>query len=284
MNNSSKDKTETTYNNLGSTSSIIPHIQVIPAKQEAENWIWSYIQKKTCCCQVLVEKDSAKYQCEWFCQKKTSTTSIADYLRMKHRIIEGKEDIETEIVSKQDNNFFLYPYKRKQITNCLLAWLIDNMQVFHIVNNSKFQELFYEAVSQYSVPCKNSLYKKMSEAKEKKSDLVNEFWKKVILVQKWKIKTISERSALVEELTTTTVRSTLQQDNHEHLVRENVTRWLGYTNDGCSLQNKRSRMTHQEDSAEEGITQKDLLNSVIEASNIFRKVEFPSYYDKLKTI
>ncbi|CAG8551976.1 14606_t:CDS:2 [Acaulospora morrowiae] len=164
MNNSSKDKTETTYNNLDSTSSIIPHIQVIPAKREAESWVWSYIQKKTRRCQVLVEKDGVKHQCEWFCQKKTSTTSIAGHLRMKHRIIEGKEDIETEIVSKQDDNFFLDPYKRERITNCLLAWLIDDMQAFHVVNNSKFQELFYEAVPQYSVPCKNSLYKKMSEA------------------------------------------------------------------------------------------------------------------------
>ncbi|CAG8490447.1 5123_t:CDS:10, partial [Diversispora eburnea] len=37
-------------------------------------------------------------------------------------------------------------------------------------------------------------------------------------------------------------------------------------------------------SVEEGITQEDMLNSVIETSNIFREVEFPGYYDKLKKI
>ncbi|RHZ89269.1 hypothetical protein Glove_16g111 [Diversispora epigaea] len=48
--------------------------------------------------------------------------------------------------------------------------------------------------------------------------------------------------------------------------------------DADSLPKKRSR-TEKEDA-----TQEDLLNSVTEASNTFSKIDFPTYYDKLKTI
>jgi len=39
-----------------------------------------------------------------------------------------------------------------------------------------------------------------------------------------------------------------------------------------------------EESVEEHISQEDLLNSVNETSNTFKQIEFPTYYDKLKTI
>jgi len=97
-----------------------------------------------------------------------------------------------------------------------------------------------------------------------------------------KIDALSERTALVEELTITTVRSTLQRVNQENLVRENVTRQLAGAGGDHSLPNKRPCMIQKEDSAEECTTQEDLLNSIVETSNIFEKV--PSYYDKLKTI
>ncbi|CAG8622025.1 5646_t:CDS:2 [Ambispora gerdemannii] len=48
------------------------------------------------------------------------------------------------------------------------------------------------------------------------------------------------------------------------------------------LPKKRARNTQQE--AEKGITDEDLVDSVIDASNTFGKVEFPSYYSKLKSI
>src|SRR4051812_14158074 len=76
----------------------IPHIQVIPAKRPAESWVWSFVQKRSRCCQILVEDDNGiKHRCEWSCKNKTSTTSIANHLRTKHRIIEGKAE-ESEII------------------------------------------------------------------------------------------------------------------------------------------------------------------------------------------
>ncbi|CAI2195238.1 7020_t:CDS:2, partial [Funneliformis geosporum] len=101
---------------------------------------------------------------------------------------------------------------------------------------------------------------------EKKLELIDDFWTNAISAQKWKIEALSERSALVEELTTTT----------------NVTRQLADMKGDHSLLNKRPSMIQKEDSAKECTTQEDLLNSIIETSNIFEKV--PSYYDKLKTI
>ncbi|CAG8744458.1 9771_t:CDS:2, partial [Funneliformis caledonium] len=103
-------------------------------------------------------------------------------------------------------------------------------------------------------------------SQEKKSELIDDFWTNAISTQKRKIEALSERSALVEELTTTT----------------NVTRQLAGAGGDNSLPNKRPCMIQKEDSAEECATQEDLLNSIIETSNIFEKV--PSYYDKLKTI
>nr|CAG8518446.1 15042_t:CDS:1 [Entrophospora candida] len=48
------------------------------------------------------------------------------------------------------------------------------------------------------------------------------------------------------------------------------------------LPEKRARNTQQE--AEKGITDENLANSVIDVSNTFGRVEFPSYYSKLKSI
>ncbi|CAG8645853.1 7969_t:CDS:2, partial [Dentiscutata heterogama] len=48
------------------------------------------------------------------------------------------------------------------------------------------------------------------------------------------------------------------------------------------LPKKRARNTQQE--AEKDVTDEDLANSVIDTSNTFGKVEFPSYYSKLKSI
>ncbi|CAG8514292.1 12819_t:CDS:2 [Acaulospora colombiana] len=48
------------------------------------------------------------------------------------------------------------------------------------------------------------------------------------------------------------------------------------------LPKKRACNTRQD--VEGGISDEDLVNSVIDASNTFGKVEFPSYYSKLKSI
>ncbi|RHZ50773.1 hypothetical protein Glove_492g19 [Diversispora epigaea] len=56
------------------------------------------------------------------------------------------------------------------------------------------------------------------------SDLVKEFWINTISSQKQKIETLAERSVIMEELTTNTMRSTLQSDIQEHNVRNIVTK------------------------------------------------------------
>ncbi|POG78803.1 hypothetical protein GLOIN_2v1472911 [Rhizophagus irregularis DAOM 181602=DAOM 197198] len=45
-----------------------------------------------------------------------------------------------------------------------------------------------------------------------------------------------------------------------------------------------SRSLKREELAEEDITQEDVLNSVFEVSDTFRKTKFPVYYEKLKSI
>ncbi|CAG8528664.1 6201_t:CDS:10 [Funneliformis mosseae] len=46
----------------------------------------------------------------------------------------------------------------------------------------------------------------------------------------------------------------------------------------------KSTKNRNEESVEKYISQEDLLNSVNETSNTFKQIEFPTYYDKLKTI
>ncbi|CAI2184638.1 16175_t:CDS:2, partial [Funneliformis geosporum] len=89
--------------------------------------------------------------------------NIAGHLRSKHRIIDGKEaeaieDLENERIFPLEQN------KIEKITSRLLAWLIDDMQAFHVIDNIKFREFVKELEPSYPIPCKNSLYKKMSEA------------------------------------------------------------------------------------------------------------------------
>nr|CAG8452896.1 8319_t:CDS:2 [Entrophospora candida] len=62
--------------------------------------------------------------------------------------------------------------------------------------------------------------------KEKKSPLINDFWKAITLVQKRKLVDAIERSVLLDELTTATIYSTFQHDRQEQLVREKITRRL----------------------------------------------------------
>ncbi|CAB4425104.1 unnamed protein product [Rhizophagus irregularis] len=67
---------------------------------------------------------------------------------------------------------------------------------------------------------------------EKKSPLIIDFWKTIISVQKRKLVDSVECIVLLNELTTSAIRSTLQNDiNQVHLVRENVTNCLKYYRD-----------------------------------------------------
>ncbi|CAI2192580.1 7625_t:CDS:2, partial [Funneliformis geosporum] len=51
-----------------------------------------------------------------------------------------------------------------------------------------------------------------------------------------------------------------------------------------AIASKKTKNRNEKESVEERISQEDLLNSVNEVSNTFKQIEFPTYYDKLKTI
>ncbi|CAG8530344.1 407_t:CDS:1 [Cetraspora pellucida] len=161
MNNLLENRIE--VENDQSSRPTTPHMQVIPANQSVESWVWLFVNKQTRCCQVIIEDKSVRHQCKWSCQKKTSTTNIASHLRVKHQIIEGKEEAEVINSETHNRNFLLKQSKINRITYHLIDWLIDDMQAFHVVENRKFQNFVYELESFYSIPCKNSLYKKISE-------------------------------------------------------------------------------------------------------------------------
>ncbi|CAG8536910.1 10370_t:CDS:1, partial [Gigaspora rosea] len=50
--------------------------------------------------------------------------------------------------------------KKDRLTSRLLAWLIDDMLVFNIMENDKFHNFVYEAESHYQIPCQDTLKKK----------------------------------------------------------------------------------------------------------------------------
>ncbi|CAG8579147.1 2076_t:CDS:1, partial [Dentiscutata heterogama] len=140
-------------------------MNVIPANQNVESWVWLFVNKKTQRCQVQIEDNGIKIQCPWSCREKTDTTNIASHLRAKHRIIEGKKEVEISSTTyKTYKNYSLDQNKIERITHHLIDWLIDDMQAFHVVENHKFQNFVHELETFYSIPCRNSLYKKMSEA------------------------------------------------------------------------------------------------------------------------
>ncbi|RIB04204.1 hypothetical protein C2G38_700874 [Gigaspora rosea] len=85
-----------------------------------------------------------------------------------------------------------------------------------IISNEDSSEIAIERASKSLKSMRN----------EKKSYLVNIFWKGATSALKRRIEALCERSALVEELATYAVRSTLQRDIQGYLVRENVTRRL----------------------------------------------------------
>ncbi|CAG8596064.1 10215_t:CDS:2, partial [Diversispora eburnea] len=73
---------------------------------------------------------------------------------------------------------------------------------------------------------------KLVSRKEKKSPLIEEFWKNVTSTQKRKLETISEHTTLMEEHATTVVKLTSQQDQ---IIREKFTSCLKNKDTGeCS--------------------------------------------------
>ncbi|CAG8839326.1 12255_t:CDS:1, partial [Cetraspora pellucida] len=93
-----------------------PHIKVIPANQNAESWVWLFVDKKTRRCQVQIEDNGVKIKCPWYCREKTSTTNIASHLRSKHRIIEEKEKVEISSTCTISKNYSLEQNKIERIT------------------------------------------------------------------------------------------------------------------------------------------------------------------------
>ncbi|CAI2187407.1 13914_t:CDS:2 [Funneliformis geosporum] len=80
---------------------------------------------------------------EWSCKNKTSTTSIANHLRTKHRIIEGRfegAEILPDSENKIENQDPLDQKFIEVITNDLLDWLVDNMQAFHLTPNLEIRQ------------------------------------------------------------------------------------------------------------------------------------------------
>ncbi|CAG8655476.1 772_t:CDS:10 [Funneliformis mosseae] len=82
---------------------------------------------------------------------------------------------------------------------------------------------------------------------EKQSNLVTKFWS----AQQRKFVAITERSVLLEELTTSTIRSTLQQDKQVHLVREKVTGRLEIMEDDCSYKRQEEAKTISDDTEDD---------------------------------
>ncbi|CAG8718506.1 24964_t:CDS:2, partial [Dentiscutata erythropus] len=99
MNNSLNDN-----ENEQSSTPTMPYMNVIPANQNVESWVWLFVNKKSRRCQVQIEDNGIKIQCPWSCREKTSTTNIASHLRAKHQIIEEKKE---------------YPYTGNNIEDCL---------------------------------------------------------------------------------------------------------------------------------------------------------------------
>ncbi|CAG8488102.1 23485_t:CDS:2 [Dentiscutata erythropus] len=118
---------------------------------------------------------------------------------------------------------------------------------------------------------------------EKRSPIVTEFWESFTM-QKRKYTAISERTTVLEHATAV-LKITSQQDQ---LIREGFTSTLeNKIGDGSSKKRLCTTEKEKETVAQETdvvIVQEETLNSVIEASNIFRDVQFPEYYSKLKTI
>ncbi|CAG8725082.1 16036_t:CDS:10, partial [Gigaspora margarita] len=126
--------------------------------------------------------------------------------------------------------------------------------------------------------------------KEKKSAAVVEFWANALSSQKRKFEALSERSAILEEHVNTIMKISSQQ---EIIVREDFTNQLENKAGSSSSQKrlcttgKKKELVAQETelvTQETEVSQEETLNSVTETSNIFRDVQFPEYYNKLKTI
>ncbi|CAG8570725.1 25537_t:CDS:2, partial [Gigaspora rosea] len=133
-----------------------------------------YIKKETKCL-VRVKRDGNIVECSETFALLTSTSTLGSYLRTIYRLLDKgsllplsgtseqpaskkpiniaqKDPTQPTLIDTLKNKPLLSSKKKDRLTSRLLAWIVDDMQAFNVLENEKFHDFVYEAESYYQIP------------------------------------------------------------------------------------------------------------------------------------
>ncbi|CAG8713085.1 4243_t:CDS:2, partial [Gigaspora rosea] len=108
----------------------------------------------------------------------SSTSTIGAHLRTIHRLSEKgsllplsgtserlaskkpvaiaqKDPMQPTLLDMLNKQPSLSSNKKNKLTSRILAWIIDDMHAFNVLENEKFHDLMYEAEPRYQIPCQD---------------------------------------------------------------------------------------------------------------------------------
>jgi hypothetical protein len=144
-------------------------------------------------CSIFINTDEGMKQCSRTFNLNTSTTNLATHLRVDHRLnkngnllplsgsyeqpFQMQSNLSQAILQSNNREELLSTKKTNRITSRILAWIVDDMQPFNVLQNEKFRDILYEAESKYEFPCedviKQKFYQSVQFSEQKLLELMN---------------------------------------------------------------------------------------------------------------
>ena len=132
--------------------------------------------KKVICDQTVLGPKGETRPCEHTYKLSTSITNLKNHLRVKHQIYPPDEQPSTIVTlghsdprqqtlpSMYHENSSLPRQKKERILYRILAWIVDDMMPFNVIENKRFCDIIYECEPRFKMPCDSTFKDRLSES------------------------------------------------------------------------------------------------------------------------
>ncbi|CAG8838828.1 40154_t:CDS:2, partial [Gigaspora margarita] len=130
------------------------------------------VAKKICCKVEITNEDGIKKACAHEYESTTGTDNLKAHLCQLHRILPSEENNNNNQLAKTVSNqpslhdfinkkTLLPISKQDKITNCILSWIVDDLQPFNAITNNCFRDMILESTSQVVKACCSKINQSM---------------------------------------------------------------------------------------------------------------------------
>lgn len=158
------------------SSEIVTNTYPVKIPKGVSSWVWHYIERRGKNDLHICKVSTFDGICGKAFQQSTSTGNLAGHLRSEHRINEHTAlnptlaaistgaiaTVHTPTIISALNNVQSYDESmQSNIDNCLMNWIIDDMQPFTTIENAKFHTFIERLNKKYKVPSIHTLKSKI---------------------------------------------------------------------------------------------------------------------------